>query len=221
MNESDLISGFNDLDQLARVDYRKSLPALFSDQPKEEAVRQLERLIGVSLKAPFAEPELQSKPSGHSQAYRGWNLDDQKFSSPEARSTWQYQTLEAIWREPENAQQFSTLIELARYAHHERGFFGYLARSLQKYICGDPEIRKVIKESVKQGEAAGFNAKLLSPEQLVQAGGLTLGSYLVGHVTILGLVGAPVIAGVVLLFYTLGVDAFCSWVKDTGDLERH
>lgn len=221
MNKSDLIKGLDDLDQLARVDYRKSLPELFSDQPEEAAVRQLERLIGVSMKAPFAEPELLSQPSRYSQAYRGWNLDDQKFASPEARSTWQYQTLEAIWREPENARQFSTLIELAHDAHYEHGFFGFLARSLQKYICGDPEVRKVIKESVKQGEAAGFNVKLLSPEQLVQAGGLTLGSYLVGHIAILGLVGAPVIAGVVLLFYTIGVDAFCSWIKDTGDLERH
>ena len=221
MNESDLISGLNDLDQLARVDYRKSLPALFNDQPEGEAVRQLERLIGVSLKAPFAEPEVLLHPSAYSQAYRGWNLDEQKFASPEAASTWQYHTLEAIWREPENAQQFSTLIELARYAHNERGFFGYLAQSLQKYICSNPEIRKVIKDSVKHGEAAGFNVKLLSPEQLVQAGGLALGSYLIAHVAILGLVGAPVIAGVVLLFYTIGVDAFCSWAKDTGDLERH
>ena len=35
------------------------------------------------------------------------------------------------------------------------------------------------------------------------------------------LVGAPVIAGFVLLFYRIGADAFCDWAKDlNADRER-
>ena len=123
-------------------------------------------------------------------------------------------------REPENAGRFATVIDLARDAHFERGFFGYLALSLQKYICGDAEIRKAIDKNIKQGKAAGFDVKLLTPPQLVQGGGLALGSYLITHIPLLGLVGAPVIAGLVLLLYTIGVDAFCHWVKDSAIIER-
>jgi len=221
MNEREFMAGMSELDQLASLDYHKSLNAVLEGLPAADARKQLERLIGVTLKLPFAIPESLPTPSSYSHAHRGWNLDEQKFGAPGIDSTWQYRTLEAIWHEPENINQFCSLLDLARDAHFERGFFGYFARSLQKYICGDDQIKKQIKKSVEEGKAAGFDVKMFSPAQLVQAGGLTLGSYLVVHIPILGFAGAPVIAGLVLLLYTVGVDAFCSWVKDTADSERH
>jgi hypothetical protein len=220
MNESEFMAGLDELDQLSRGDYHKPLQTVFTELPAADAAERLERLIGVTLKAPFAQPEDLPAPSPYSHAYRGWNLDEKRFASPSAPSTWQYRTLEGLCREPENAGRFPTVLDLARDAHFERGFFGYLARSLQKYICGDPEIRKAIDNSLRQGKAAGFDVRLLTPQQLVQGGGLALGSYLVTHIQILGLVGAPVIAGLVLLLYTIGVDAFCAWVKDSASIER-
>jgi hypothetical protein len=201
-------------------DYRKALRTVFTELSATDASERLERLIGVALKAPFAEPEGLPVPSRYSHAYRGWNLDEKLFASPNASSTWQYRTLEGLWRVPENAGRFPTVLDLARDAHFERGFLGYLTRSLQKYICGDPEIRKAIDKSIREGKAAGFDVKLLTPQQLVQGGGLALGSYLVVHIPLLGFVGTPVIAGLVLLLYTIGVDAFCAWVKDNAMIER-
>jgi hypothetical protein len=220
MNEREFLEGLDELDQLSRGDYRKPLRSVLAELPATDAAERVERLIGVALKAPFARPEDLPEPSTYSHAYRGWNLDEKLFASSAAASSWQYRTLEGLWHEPENAGRFTTVLELARDAHFERGFFGYLALSLQKYICGDPEIRKAIDKSLRQGKAAGFDLKVLTPQQIVQGGGLALGSYLVTHIPLLGLVGAPVIAGLVLLLYTIGVDAFCAWAKESATAER-
>lgn len=220
MNEREFLTGLNDLDQLSLGDYRKPLRTVLGEVPSAEAAERIERLIGVTLKAPFAAPEDLAAPSPYSKAYRGWNLDEKKLSMSAATSTWQYHTLEGLLREPENVGRFATAIDLARDAHFERGFFAYLARSLQKYICNNAEIRKTINTSIEQGKVAGFDVKLFTPQQLVQGGGLALGSYLISHIPLLALVGAPVIAGLVLLLYTIGVDAFCHWVKDSAGIER-
>jgi len=72
---------------------------------------------------------------------------------------------------------------------------------------------------MRAGKAAGFNVKVLTPEQLAQRGGVA--SFLIAHVPVLGMVGAPVIAGSVLLFYRIGADAYCEWVKTLNpDRER-
>ena len=63
-------------------------------------------------------------------------------------------------------------------------------------------------------KAAGFSPRHLRPEVLIQAGGLALGSHLVTHVPVFAFVGAPVIAGFVLVLYSIGADAFCSYVHD-------
>jgi hypothetical protein len=56
---------------------------------------------------------------------------------------------------------------------------------------------------------------------LVQAGGLALGAYLVARIPVFGFVGAPVVAGFVLVLYSIGSDAFCKYLDDRyEDLER-
>jgi hypothetical protein len=67
---------------------------------------------------------------------------------------------------------------------------------------------------VAQAKAAGFNTKHLRPEVFVQAGGLALGSLLVTHVPVFAYVGTHVIAGFVLVLYSIGADAFCGYVRD-------
>ena len=154
MDESRFLAGFDELDQLSRGDYRKPLNKVLSELPASKAAERIERLIGVMLKAPFASPEDLGTASAYSESYRGWNLDETRFASSQAVSTWQYQLLEQMRREPENVERFATVLDLARDAHFERGFFGYFARSLQKYICDDPRIRKAIDKSVKEGKAS-------------------------------------------------------------------
>jgi hypothetical protein len=47
---------------------------------------------------------------------------------------------------------------------------------------------------------------------LVQAGGVALATLLVSHIPVLAIVGAPVLSGIVLLIFTIGIDAFCTWL---------
>jgi hypothetical protein len=49
----------------------------------------------------------------------------------------------------------------------------------------------------------------------VAAGGTALGTLLVQSVPVLGMVGAPVIAAIVVMLYAVGIDAFCKWVKSS------
>jgi hypothetical protein len=49
---------------------------------------------------------------------------------------------------------------------------------------------------------------------MVVSAGLSLGMLLIAHSRVLGFVGAPGIAGFVLMIYRIGLDAFCDWSKD-------
>ena len=62
-------------------------------------------------------------------------------------------------------------------------------------------------------DATGFNLKNVKPEMVVASGGLAIGTWLVQAIPVLGIMGAPVIAGIILI-YTVGIDAFCSWASD-------
>jgi hypothetical protein len=214
MEKKELVAGFKKLDELSKGDYRKSLQQLVAEVPQEEAVTKLTRLIGVSLKEPFAYPIQLEAPSGHSRAYRTWALVESTFEDTprSASKNWQYRTLEYLTGE---GYRYSNVKQLAVDLHHEQGFFHCLARSAQKYVCRDLKFRKQIEQKVKEGKAAGFDVKVFTPEQLIQAGGVALASLLITHVPVLGLVGAPVIAGFVLLLYSIGSDAFCQWVDTT------
>jgi hypothetical protein len=115
-----------------------------------------------------------------------------------------------------------SVYQLAEDAQDETGFFGYFARTLRKYICDDPEIRKKVESVI--GQAKGDkNIPAITPELVVGSGGLALGAYMVQTIPILGLVGVPVIAAVVVILYTLGVNAFCEWSANlrTDEDEKH
>jgi hypothetical protein len=90
---------------------------------------------------------------------------------------------------------------------------------LHKYICGDEAIRKKVKDAIKASLKMEGQLNTLTPEAIVGAGGLTLWVYLVQSVPALGMVGAPVIAGIVVILYVLGVKAFCQWSGCSGSDE--
>jgi hypothetical protein len=71
----------------------------------------------------------------------------------------------------------------------ESSFFACLATSIRRYLCGNTQIRKDIEKSLKEGKDAGLMIGKVTPETLVQSGGVALGSYLVEHIHILGFVG--------------------------------
>ena len=214
MNTNQLAEGLRQLQELSEGDYHQPLETVLSDPNEKKAFERIGRLIGVSLKQPFATPRpIRSLEDSRTRSHRGWELQVDSFQRSGIQHTWQYQTLDAIRREA----GFDSVEQLARDAHYERGFFSYLARSAHKYICGDPAIRKEIEKHVKAAKRAGFSTKHLTPEVLVQAGGLGLGAYLVAHIPVFGFVGAPVVAGFVLVLYSIGSDAFCKYIDDRFD----
>jgi hypothetical protein len=220
MNETELRNGLSSLNTLAQEEYKESLEQIIGNEAEDEQLRidRIGRLIGVILKMPFASPSSLESPSYHTRAYRAWNLvGEASFYSPERQRTPQYQTLEAILEELKRRgieSQDTSVYQLAQFAQFERGFFGYLAIVCREYICKDPELRKKVDEAMKEAKTAGVDLKYMAPEVMVGSGGLTLGVLLVTNIPILGIIGAPVVAALVLLIYTLGIDAFCRWSKD-------
>src|SRR5205823_3904001 len=118
---------------------------------------QIGRLMGVVLKEPFAVPKKLTHPSSHSGAFRTWDLvDEMTFNKSSKLDLWQYDVLKHIAKENDQLVVYN----LAMDAHHERGFFGYLARSTANYICGDPKIRNKIKKAVDAAKQSGINIKV-------------------------------------------------------------
>jgi len=214
MDEQTLRDGFSQLDSLAREEYHESLFNIAKDSDEKRGAIRVGRLIGVMMKEPFAKSQSLSEPSRRTGAYRAWHLADaESFDGPQHKATWQYKTLDQIRHELVAGAPYHkdmSVQQLARDAQYETGFFGYLARTLRQYICRDPEIRKKVEDAIKEvkGDA---DIPTVSPELVVGSAGLALGIYLVQVVPVLGLVGAPVIAGVVIILYTLGVSSFCEW----------
>ncbi|MHC5762971.1 hypothetical protein [Nostoc sp.] len=215
MNTQTLKNGFTELKALAQHEYHKSLQELIQDSNPQDSAVRVGRLVGVMLKEPFATSELLSEPTYRTSAYRTWHLvDANEFDKPEKTVTWQYQTLEQIRRElatDSPRYEKMSVYELAQDAEYETGFFGYFARTISKYICRDPEIRKKVEDAIKAASEGNNKIFIVTPEYIVGTSGLAFGVFLVNTIPILGFVGAPVIAAVVVILYTLGVDAFCNW----------
>jgi len=213
MKTEDITHGLEQLDQLAQGDYHRPLSDLVASGSPEEVFSRVSRLIGVTMKQPFAEPHDLGRKSEFTGSYREWELVPNRFDDPAVRGTWQYQTLEALLRERPDGPQIESVSKLGQFLQYETGFFGYLARAAQGYICNDPNLRKKIDKSIAEAEASGFDVKHLRPETLVGAGAQALGSLLVEHIKWLAVVGAPVITGFVLLLYAVGADAFCKFMQ--------
>lgn len=227
MDEKELERGFLELGQLAESEYHESLKDITLDpDPQHRAIR-LGRLVGVMLKQPFAEVQELSMPSSRTGAYRAYDLIDARdFGKPFRTETWQYQVLARMQRDVSSSDNYvarMSLYQFAEYAHHEVGFFAFFVRDLRDYICGDKKVRKKVDDAIKAASRIGTKLPKLTPEVIVGAGGLTLGAYLVQAIPILGMVGAPVIAAIVIILYTLGLDAFCKWSKSlrTDQDEKH
>lgn len=215
MDQQTLQKGFGQLDALALEEYHQSLQEVAGDGNQERVAIRIGRLVGVILKERFAKPATLDEPSERTKAYRAWQLmSAEEFDKLEKNAIWQYQTLEeihhALSAESPHLEDWS-VYKLAQDAQNETGFFGYFARTLRLYICRDPEIRQKVEDVINEATKGNKNIPTVTPETLMGAGGLALGAYLVQAIPIFGFVGAPVIAAVVVILYTLGTEAFCEW----------
>jgi len=220
MDSKELANGFRQLDSLAEMEYHLPLADVaLGPEDDEKRLLRLGRLIGVVLKQPFAMENDLASPSEYSGAYRSWELEPAaRFEDPSVRGSWQYKALERLRTDPDVISTLGwqpvDVYDLAQTAHHERGFFSFLAVSCRKYLCRDQNLRGEIDREVKSARSAGFNLKNTTPEIIVASGGLTIGTLLVQAIPVLGIMGAPVIAGIVFIIYSIGIDAFCSWASD-------
>lgn len=213
MNASEIEGGLRELGELAVDEYHESIGEVLAGP---NAATRLGRLIGILIKQPMADPVNLDTPSHRTRAYRAWNLkNNDDFRAAKAGDEWQFRLLDQIRVElapevPYIGQM--TTYELANFAQDELGFFGLFGQSVRKYLCGDPDMRRKVDLAFSDVTRTNGKIKVPTPEALVGAGGLTLGTYLVQAVPVLGVAGAPVIAGLVLLVYLLGMDAFCVWL---------
>jgi|SRR5713226_7170048 len=220
MNSEELENGFKELDNLAQKEYHEPLTHVaLAPEDDEKRLFRLGRLIGVVLKKPFATEKNLDAPSIHTRAYREWELKPPtEFENSGIKNSREYKALETLRTDPDVIStlgwQPASVYDLAQTAHHERGFFAFLAVACRKYLCKDKKLRAEIDRQLKAAKRAGFNLKNVTPEMVVASGGIAIGTWLVQAIPVLGIMGAPVIAGIVLIVYSVGIDAFCSWASD-------
>jgi hypothetical protein len=189
------------------AEYGRALPDVTASLDEEHGPSRLYygRLLGIMIKEPFSEvrsdPELRD-------AKRRWELVPERLKEKTAQATWQFQLISRLQTESLGyaVESYPDVDTMVQEVKRETGFFWHLLRSLRKYTCGDPEFSKELKKKVDELRRSGTAATL--PSASIAA---TLASFLVAHVPWLGIASAPIIAGVVLLLWQIGVDAFCSW----------
>jgi hypothetical protein len=213
MRKAEISAAVRDLDYLSLLEYRERIEDLTQTGETNDKILRLGRLIGVMLKEPFAVPtDLKARSPGTG-AYRKWNFDKASVRSASKRRTWQFQVIAKLT--DEHSVRFDTVADFMTHAHDERGFFRYFAESLQKYLCGDPKLRKKVESALKASLKGGTPLPTDTPEKIMAIGGAALGVWLVKTIPLLGFVGVPVIAALVVIIYSVGIDAFCKWISDS------
>lgn len=220
MEASELESGIDALEQLSQTEYRQGLSTILARPGTEqgESLLRVGRLIGVELKKPFATSRTTAEPSEFSGAYREWIVkSSEQLDEASLSQTWQYQVVDRLRHEESTEGTWvpETTLEFVQYVPTERGFFGYLARSFRRYICQDPTLAGQVAANIEGARRVGLD--ILDPKTAVAATGAALGTLLVQSSPVFGVIGVSGIAGIVLVLYSVGLDAFCDWAKSVAD----
>jgi hypothetical protein len=207
------------LDSLAQAEYKTSLTEI-ATQPgdnSEHRLLRMGRLLGVILKEPFATCNDRKKPSSFTGAYRAWQLRSEAFDELQTQKSWQYKVLEDLGTDPDVIESLGGSAGdpriLADFAQHERGFFWFLAMACRRYLCEDTELRKDIEREFETARQSGIDLVNVTPEEIVAFGGFKVGTMLIQAIPVLKHMEAPVIAGLVFILYSVGMDTFCRWAK--------
>lgn len=229
VSEEALHAAYTELSDLAEAEYGQTLAELLADddpvqgdeydnfevRDSHDAFWRLGRLIGITVKEPFAEPEDRTDQESQTDARRFWNLDSQalKVARPDL---WQYNLLTEFladtdregyfdWLPPQELAEPEQVAWFLMEAHSERGVFGALAKAARPYLCKDPEVREKLTKTMATGRIEA------DPAQMI-AGGATTGaaSLIIAVVPWLGPAALPVVAGILLIITAKGLNAFCS-----------
>ena len=223
MDSRKLSEGFSELDVLSRVEYHDSLRVVLEQQPDDrERLLRVGRLIGVLIKEPLAKARNEAEPSETTHAWRSWHLNSAEAldSEPGLENKWQYVTLEALRNDSDVIDalgyQPGDVYSLAYVAHDERGFFSFLALSCSKYLCKNQQLRQEIQEQVDASRKAGLNIVAITPEAFATSASIAIANLLTATIPVLAIVGPGVIAGLIVIIYNIGMDAFCAWASQSA-----
>ena len=214
MDRTRFEEGIRELDMLSNAEYHESLAEVILPSVDDEyCLIRLGRLLGVELKRPFATARTLVVPSHFTRAFQAWDLGNVDVFEKNTHE-WQYEVLDKLRTDPtviERYAEIGSVYALAYEAQTERGFFWFLAQSCHGYLCGNTELRREIDNKLKATKRAGAEIKNFSPELIVASGGAAIGSLLIQHVPVIGMMGAPMIAGLTVILYRIGLNAFCRW----------
>ncbi len=238
-----------ELEQLAAAEYGETLadlltgdepvrgdePATMNVRDSHDAFWRLGRLVGITVKEPFASARPATAADlSQTGARRVWDLDrsDVAAAQPEL---WQYRLLAEFlatekragyfdWLPPTDEPEALQIVHFLGAAHSERGVFGALMKSARKYLCANADVQAAFREPEQPTDGddspdpssdrpvAGSKGKVRGEPVQIVAAGMTSSSagILIDAVPWLGPSMAPFVAGLLLLITVKGLDDFCS-----------
>lgn len=212
MKENNLFSsqafeeGINILSDLSEGEFHKDINDIVISQEEELAFKQIGRLLCVWIKQPFSEsfyydPDI---PWNWAKSFRAWEIREPISNSAKENSSQQFELL----------SQFAQ--EWDRPVHHlaEFNIFLSICKRIRPFICNENKVfeqaEKVGKELVK----SGHKVSIISLNDLIGVGALSVGTYLIQNVSFLSSAPLPIVAGLIVLLSCYGQRKFCLFLKD-------
>ena len=172
-----LTGAFKLVDRISEEEYRVDLKGLLGDPERDDEAQMARaaRLMGVVAKQPFSHPSGADPLQTATGTQREWHLDGALFTQADKRNSWQFGTLEILWREQDPGSP--SVENFALNAHHEMGFFRFMGRSLRGHICANAEAAATVSSAVDNIRRAGpFDPS--SPQAIISASTSSLATYL-------------------------------------------
>jgi hypothetical protein len=210
--ETSITSAAVALDQLSRKHYGETLGDLLQEVDTPLGRLRYARLLGVMVKAPFAEEVVRrpARATGAVVALR-WKTDQEIRSI--APGTWQFEFMRELLSEQKDgkatdADAFSQLT----YYKYESTLGKFLLEAFRDRICGDARTTKAVREAIIQAKKTGV--RLTDPTAAgLSVATATFVATAVAHLlpTALAFTGGPLVGTIALLLMQVGIDGFCRW----------
>ena len=239
VSEAEMMAAYAELSVLAKAEYGQTMAELLADdhpvqgneydnfrlRDSHDAFWRLGRLIGITVKEPFAESADREGQESQTDARRVWNLVPQSLGV-EQPELWQYNLLSKFlvetervgyfnWMPPKDMAEAEGVAAFLTNAHSERGVFGTLVMAARPYLCKDPVVRKNLAQTVTSGRVEA------DPAQMVAGGAaISAATQIIDAVPWLGPEALTFVTGIVLIIFAKGLDGFCSRPvpAPTGDI---
>lgn len=223
LGEDAVQSALDSLEALATAEYGAAIQELFAaDEPVEgngmdalnsaDAFWRVGRLIGISIKAPFAFPGDLGTRKTQTGALRAWYLADAQLAH-EHPDWWEYNLVVAFldhsdsegrldWLPPKHLPEVERVAWFLNDTHSERGLFRAFVMGIRPRLCRD---RATTQAPASKGLVSA------EPVQLITVGSIqTVAAQVIEQVPWLDDPRMlPVTTGIALLVLRYGWDGFC------------